>query len=95
MSRSLPNTRQMARPATQSVMTPARLAEIGDALFGRQWQRPLARALGCSERKVRYLAAGEFPITSELALELALICHVRGEALLRLGRQLEKRSSHR
>jgi plasmid maintenance system antidote protein VapI len=70
-------------------MTPARLATIGEALFGPQWQRPLARALGCSDRQVRYLAAGERTITQEVADQLGAIIKVRGEALARLGRQLE------
>lgn len=89
MARSVPTMRTMVRPTNQSVMTPARLAQIGEALFGQQWQRPLARALGCSDRQVRYLAAGERAVTVEIADQIAQIIKVRGDALARLGRQLE------
>lgn len=92
MARLVPKLRTMARPANHPVMTPARLATIGEALFGPQWQRPLARALGCSDRQVRYLLAGERPITRELADQVAQIIKVRGDALARLGRQLGAKS---
>ena len=80
----------MARPNNQPVMSPERLAEIGQALFGLLWQRPLARELGRSDRSVRHLAAGERAVTREIAEELATVCEDRGRAALELARQLRK-----
>lgn len=36
----------------------ALFAHIGEALYGESWQCQLARALGCSDRSVRYWLAG-------------------------------------
>ena len=35
------------------------LHTIGRALYGRAWQRDLAKAMGVSERTMRYWAAGK------------------------------------
>jgi hypothetical protein len=86
---SVPMLRTMARPANHPVITPARLVAIGEALFGAQWQTPLAEALGVTARQVRYLAAGERPFHRALAGQLAQVCKVRAAAIVRLGRELE------
>jgi hypothetical protein len=78
----------MARPATTAVISPDEFAHIGRALFGDQWQTPLATALDRSDRAVRELAVGERPIDAELAKELARICEERVEKLTRIARQL-------
>jgi hypothetical protein len=78
----------MARPAATAVISTDELAHIGRALFGDQWQTPLAAALDRSDRSVRELAVGERPIDAELAKELARLCEERVEKLARIARQL-------
>lgn len=47
-------------------MTPADLAAIGQALYGRAWQSPLARDLGVSARTMRrWVASGPPDGTAE------------------------------
>jgi hypothetical protein len=48
-------------------MTPDQLRTAGMALYGPEWQSPLARALGVGARAVRKWLAGETPVPSELA----------------------------
>lgn len=47
-------------------MTPAELRAIGSALYGAEWQSPLARALGINARTVRKLVAGEMRVSPAL-----------------------------
>lgn len=63
------------------------LHTIGEALFGQQWQRPLARALGLHERTVRvWVASGAVP--ENRWPEIAKLCRSRGAALTKLADQL-------
>ena len=48
-------------------MTPSELVAAGEAVFGRRWIRPMARALGQDHRSVRYWKAGERPIPAAAA----------------------------
>lgn len=38
------------------------IKRAGEALFGNQWQTPLAEALGVSDRTMRRWAAGDTPV---------------------------------
>jgi plasmid maintenance system antidote protein VapI len=80
----------MGRPPNDPVITPQKLAEVGEALFGLQWQSDLARAIGRSLRSMVQLAAGERAVTREIAEELAKVCQDRGRAALELARELRK-----
>lgn len=51
-------------------MTPERLAEIGRALYGPQWQTPLAAALGVADRTVRRWMAGSAPVPDGIESDL-------------------------
>jgi hypothetical protein len=63
------------------------LATVGEALFGERWQRPLARALGASERIMRYWAAGKFESAIPWA-DIAALCRARGSVLAKLAERL-------
>lgn len=41
------------------LMTSDLLRTVGEALYGERWQVPLARALGVSDRNLRYWAVGK------------------------------------
>lgn len=43
-------------------MTPSLLREIGEALYGPRWASEFARAVGVSDRLVRFWLSGERPI---------------------------------
>jgi hypothetical protein len=64
--------------------TPPPLAEIGEALYGDRWQRSMARALGVSERTVRYWAAGHHPVPISLSPQLVGLARDRRAQLQRL-----------
>jgi hypothetical protein len=38
------------------------LAAVGELLFGKQWQRPLARAVRRDERQIRRYVTGQYPL---------------------------------
>jgi hypothetical protein len=40
-------------------------------MFGQRWQRPLARAVGYSDRMVRYWATGKWPVADRAASLIA------------------------
>jgi hypothetical protein len=48
----------------------ALFARVGAALYGVTWQGSMARALGVSDRMVRYWLAGEHPIPAGVLAEL-------------------------
>lgn len=52
-------------------MTGHDLAALGSALFGAQWQAPLARALGVNPRLIARLRSGREEIGAALAERLA------------------------
>jgi hypothetical protein len=68
-----------------AVLTPADLEKIGRALYGEQWQTPLSRDLGMSDRSLRYLADGTRPIHPQLAAELGSLLRVRSRDLGKLA----------
>jgi len=38
------------------------LAAVGELLFGKRWQRPLARAVRRDERQIRRWVTGQYPL---------------------------------
>ena len=67
----------MAERATSGEM----LAALGELLFGKQWQRPLARALRRDERQIRRYVTGQYPL------------HPRHQVFHRLQRILRERAA--
>jgi len=43
----------------EPILTAAAFRRLGEAMYGPQWQTPMARAIGVTDRTVRYMAAGE------------------------------------
>jgi hypothetical protein len=69
-------------------MTPARLNEIGTALFGPSWRAALAAALGVAERTVRRWAAGDTDMPAGIDRDLAALCRRHADRLTKLAQQL-------
>lgn len=77
-------------------MTPERLTEIGEALYGSHWQSDLARALAerrganvdTQRRAVVRWASGENQAPEGLIGELKALCVERGEELIKLSATL-------
>lgn len=57
-------------------MTPAELRALGLAIYGPEWQAPLARALGVNPRTVRKLAAGELAISAGMEADIRRVLGV-------------------
>lgn len=57
------------------------LRETGEALYGPQWQTPLARELGMSDRHMRRLAAGTHDVPPGVWLDLMRIAMERAMTL--------------
>lgn len=51
-------------------MTPATLSRLAGAIYGEDWQTPLAQALGVADRTVRRWAAGDSPVPDGVAAAL-------------------------
>lgn len=62
------------------------LVRTGEALYGAQWQSPLARDLGVSDRTMRRWAADGAP--ERIAPELLALVTARGEALASVAAEL-------
>lgn len=60
----------------------------GEALYGKQWQTPLSRDLGVSDRTIRYWAAGH-GCPTDIHRRLLPILRQRGESVLNLVSTLE------
>lgn len=71
-------------------MTRPKLEEIGRALFGDQWQVPLARELEVADRTVRRWAAGDVTPPAGVRLDLARICREHAVKLARLADRLDR-----
>lgn len=69
------------------------LARVGAALYGRQWQCELARALDVSDRSVRYWLAGAHPIPRGVWADLLRAIADRRTALSGLGDAVRAASS--
>lgn len=80
----------MAAPVQQAAISPDVLARVGRSLFGEQWQTPLARALGMSDRSLRYMAAGDRGIHAGIVTDLLGILEERGDELHAIAKELRK-----
>lgn len=63
-------------------MRPDELQQIGTALYGPEWQTPLAAALGFSARTVRRWVAGDTSMTVPTE-RIAVLCRRRADEILR------------
>jgi hypothetical protein len=65
-------------------LTAADLEVLGVFLFGPRWQTALARALGCSDRLVRYWVSGRRPVSIAASRRIAeLVRNKHGERMRR------------
>ena len=64
------------------------LAACGSALYGPQWQSPLARDLGISDRTVRRWLAGTSEMPAGVLSELLQLLQARAVTLGNLAQQL-------
>ena len=71
-------------------MTPALLAECGEALYGPRWQSDLARDLNVADRTVRRWVAGTSDIPSGLYSEILQLTQDRAAALASLGKRIRR-----
>jgi len=51
-------------------MSKTELKRLGTALFGKDWQSPLSRKIGVSDRTVRYWAAGTRKVPGPAAMAI-------------------------
>lgn len=58
------------------------LAQVGEALFGPQWQTPLAAALGVGDRTVRRWASGDTEVPDGVWADIAKLCLTRAQDLI-------------
>ena len=69
------------------------LKRTGEALYGPQWQAQIARDLGISDRHVRRMATGEYPLKPGMALDLWRIALERSALLDDLTEELKMAST--
>ena len=69
------------------------LAKCGRALYGPQWQTPLAQALGVADRTVRRWARGDTPTPVGVYIDLLLLTQEHAATLDDLGGQLRAKGS--
>ena len=62
-------------------MTPDQLRAVGTALYGGQWQTPLARALGIAPRYLRLWVQGRYAIPAHRAAQIHGLCGARIAAI--------------
>lgn len=77
----------MTNPET---IAPDVLIRAGRALFGDNWQTPLARELGVSDRSIRYMTKGERGIPPGIVADLVRILEERGGNLYALAKELKR-----
>lgn len=70
-------------------MSRPKLKDIGRALFGDQWQVPLARELDVADRTVRRWAAGDVAPPAGVWPDLAKICRAHALKLARLAERID------
>ena len=73
-------------------MTPD-LPTVGMALYGPSWRKPLAAALGVSDRSLRHWLAGTYRVPAGVRGDLARLCRQNGAGLIRLADDLEGQES--
>lgn len=71
------------------------LREIGYALFGEHWQKPLGDHLGVSNRNMRRWAKNPYLIPDAVLMELSQVATHRGAVLLRAHRRLLREVTRR
>jgi len=57
-------------------ITPAEFIATGELLFGSRWRTPMAKALGLSDRIIRYYQSGERPISPAIAAKIRGLAHI-------------------
>lgn len=60
------------------------LRRVGEALYGPQWQTPLARSLGVAPRHLRYWLSGERPLPRDILERVTARIVDRCSELIRL-----------
>lgn len=63
------------------------LSQIGQAMFGPNWQAPLSEAIKVSDRSIRKWLAGD-PIPEGVWTDVHAVCLKRAEDLLSLAQAL-------
>jgi hypothetical protein len=67
------------------------LRMAGEALYGAQWQSPLARRLGVSARSIRNWCAEKHDCPADIAVRLLPLVRARGELLDNVAAELERK----
>ena len=75
-------------------LSPELLRSCGEALYGQQWQAPIARDLEVALRTVQRWAAGEFGMPEGIGSELADLIRARRGRLTEIENQLRQASRH-
>jgi len=57
----------LMRKKQERPVTPGEFIATGELLFGSRWRTPMAKALGLSDRIIRYYQSGERPISPAIA----------------------------
>jgi hypothetical protein len=65
-----------AKRPRQTFMTPAELVIAGEAVYGKRWRTPLARALNLSTRLIRYYERGQRPIREDRAAQIRKLADI-------------------
>lgn len=65
------------------------IVQVGEALYGPHWVRPLAAALGVSERTMRYWQAGTIKPPAGAWADLSRMCGERSKELASLAKSLK------
>jgi hypothetical protein len=55
------------------------LATFGETMYGRDWQSPMARALGVADRTIRRWVAGDTSIDPSIWADLPELCAERAK----------------
>jgi len=66
-----------------------RLKTCGEALFGAQWQRDLAREIHVDDRLVRRWAAGDRPVPPERWGQIRALMRRRAAELARIDAEMD------
>lgn len=70
-------------------MTAPLICRVGEALYGPHWVRPLASALGVSERTMRYWQEGVRSPPKGVWEDLAVLCVSHAGALVKIAGELQ------